>query len=108
VGETTRLYREMRVYGVGSDLDEAGLLRIAYDFRKTGRPAEGAEAFLELVTRFPAGPKAELALIRRAEILWSDLGRYDEARRSCRHLLESYPESEWKELAEDRLKSTPT
>ena len=36
--------------------------------KKSGNERDAAEAYLELATRFPEGPKAELSLIRRAEI----------------------------------------
>jgi len=103
--EGARLYREMRRYGVGSNLSESGLLRMAFDFHKAGRSEAAAEVFLELTTRFPAGPKAELALVRRAEICWNDLGSYELAADSYRRLIREYPESEWRELADARLRS---
>jgi membrane associated rhomboid family serine protease len=103
--EASRLYREMRRYGIGSNLSESGLLRLAFDLHKSGHPEEAAEVFLEVTHRFPAGPKAELALIRRAEILWNELGSCDLAEECYRDLLKSYPDSEWSELADARLRS---
>ena len=103
--ELARLYSEMRVYGVGSNLAEKDLLGLAFEFQKRGRAAEAAELFLELLHRFPMGPRAEIALIRRAELLWSELGKVDSAREAYRQFLEAYPESEWRDLAEARLGS---
>lgn len=102
---TASLYREIRVYGVGSMLDERALLRLAFDFQKAGRPGDAAEAYREILTRFPTGEVTDLAAIRRAEILWSELGRYEEARECYRTLLEEDRPSEWREVAEARLRS---
>jgi membrane associated rhomboid family serine protease len=99
------LYREMRVYGIGSMLDERALLRLAFDFQKAGRPGDAAEVYGEILTRFPEGEVTDLAAIRRAEILWGELGRYDEARACYRGLLERGRASEWAGLAEARLRS---
>lgn len=99
------LYREMRVYGVGSMLDERALLRLAFDFQKAGRPGDAAEVYAEILARFPTGDVTDLATIRRAEVLWTELGRYDEARACYRSLLEEGRPSEWTELAEARLRS---
>lgn len=99
------LYREMRVYGIGSMLDERGLLRLAFDFQKAGRSGDAAEAYGEILARFPASDVTDLATIRRAEILWSELGRYEEARACYGALLEGGRVSEWTGLAEARLRS---
>jgi tetratricopeptide (TPR) repeat protein len=99
------LYGEMRVYGVGTNLSESGLLRMAYEFRRGGWIQEAAEVFLELITRFPAGPKSEIALIRRAEILWSEMGNCNNAQACYEQLLEDYPQSDWADLAKARLQS---
>ena len=103
--EVSRLYLEMRRYGIGSNLAESGLLRVAFDLHKSGHAEEAAEVFLELTHRFPAGPKAELALVRRAEILWNELGALDLAEECYRGLLKDYPDGEWSELADARLRS---
>lgn len=100
-----RLYREMRRYGVGTNLKEAALLRLAYDFQRAGEPAAAAEAFEEVATRFPVGPRAELAMVRRAEILWSDLGRIEDALHAYERVLESHPRGEWRHFAEGRVRS---
>ena len=105
VDEVSRLYLEMRRYGIGSNLSESGLLRVAFDLHKSGHVEEAAEVFLELTHRFPAGPKAELALVRRAEILWNELGALDLAEECYRGLLKDYPDGEWSELADARLRS---
>jgi len=99
------LYREMRVYGVGSMLNEHALLRLAFDFQKAGRPGDAAEVYAEILARFPAGEVTDLAAIRRAEILWTELGRYEDARVCYRTLLEEGRKSEWTGLAEARLRS---
>lgn len=99
------LYGEMRRYGIGANLPERALLRLAYDFHKAGRPAEAVEVYDEIVSRFPAGEVTDLATIRAAELLWSELGRYEDARGWYRRLLESGSESEWRDVAEARWKS---
>ncbi len=101
--EIARLYREIRRYGIATNLNEAGLLKLAFRFRKAGRSEAAAEAFLEILTNFPADPKAELAWIRRAEILWDDLGRAGEAQETYRRFLAEFPDSEWRDVAEARL-----
>jgi len=103
IREIASLYREIRRYGIATNLNEAGLLKLAFRFRKADEPEAAAEAFEEIVTVFPAGPKAELAWIRRAEILWHDLGRTAEAQETYRRFLETFPESEWRDVAEARL-----
>lgn len=99
------LYREMRRYGVGANLPERALLRLAYDFQKAGRPAEAVSVYDEIVSRFPEGEVTDLAMIRAAELLWTELGRYEEARGWYRRLLDSGRESEWREVAEARWSS---
>jgi membrane associated rhomboid family serine protease len=105
VVEAASLYREMRVYGLGCNLTAQELLRLAQEFQAAGRPGEAAEIYRETLASAPAGPVADLAAIRRAEILWSELGRYEEARACYRDLLESGSAGEWRELAEARLRS---
>jgi membrane associated rhomboid family serine protease len=105
IDRAARLYGEIRRYGLGSNLSESGLLRMAFDFQKGGRVEEAAEVFLEVTNRFPSGPKAELALVRRAEILWNHLGSCESAGEGYRRLLEDYPDSEWADLADARLRS---
>ncbi len=105
VGELAKLYREMRRYGIASNLNEAGLLKLAFRFRRGECFEEAAEAFLEIATRFPADPKAELALIRRAETLWQDLGRTEEAQETYRRFLVDFPKSEWRDVADARFRA---
>ncbi|HMB70553.1 MAG TPA: tetratricopeptide repeat protein, partial [bacterium] len=102
---TASLYREMRVYAVGSLLNEQALLRLAFDFQKAGRPGDAAEAYAEILTRFPTSEVTDLAAVRRAEILWTELGRYEDARACYRTVLEEGRLSEWADLAEARLRS---
>lgn len=107
-GDTTAaasLYRETRVYGIGTTLSDRALLRLAFDFQKAGRAGDAAEAYREVANRFPAGEMTDLAAIRRAEILWSELGRYDEARECYRQLLDRTETGEWRHVAEARLRS---
>ncbi len=99
------LYREMRRYGIGTALNERTLMRLSFELQKFGEHEAAAEAYRELGNRFPDGPKAELALIRRAEVLWDKVGDVEAAVEGYRELLESYPESEWRDLAEARLRS---
>ena len=106
-GDTERmasLYRQMRVYAIPTNLDEAGLLKLAFRLQKSGHERDAAEAYLELASRFPEGPKAELALIRRAEIEWK-IGNYEEALAEYQRLLETYPGTDWRGLAEGRSSS---
>jgi membrane associated rhomboid family serine protease len=105
VVEAASLYREMRVYGLGCNLSPPELLRLAQEFQAAGRPGEAAEIYRETQASAPPGPIADLAAIRRAEILWSELGRYEEARACYRDLLGSGAAGEWRELAEARLRS---
>ena len=46
-----------------------------------------------------------LARLRAAEILWEKLGCLEEARAEYEKLLETYPKSEWREIAEARFSS---
>ena len=101
--EVAQLYREIRRYGIASNLNEAGLLKLAFRFRKGGYPEAAAESFLEIVSRYPADAKAELAMIRRAEVLWEDLGHASEALDTYRRFLVDFPDSEWCGIAEARL-----
>jgi membrane associated rhomboid family serine protease len=103
--ELARLVEEMRRYGVGSGLDARELLRLAFDLQKAGRADAAALVYEEITNRFPEGPLAEIALIRRAEIFWGVLGDYAQAQSDYRRLVDSHPASEWRELAEARLRS---
>lgn len=103
--EMARLHAEMRRYGVGTGLESRALLRLAFDLQKAAEPEAAAQVYEEITNRFPEGQLAELALIRRAEILWEELGDYEQAQTDYRRLLEAHPSSEWSDLAEARLKS---
>ena len=105
VRELARLHAEMRRYGVGTGLDSRRLLRLAFDLHKAGESAAAAQVYEEITNTFPEGQLAELALIRRAEVLWEELGDYEQAQADYRRLLEAHPASEWRDLAEARLKS---
>ena len=104
VERTAELYRQMRLYAIPTNLTESGLLKLAYLLRKGGHRREAAQAFLEIVNRYPDGPKAEIASIRRAELLW-ELGETEDALLEYERLLASHPESDWRELAEGRVDS---
>jgi membrane associated rhomboid family serine protease len=103
--ELARLHAEMRRYGVGTGLESRDLLRLAFDLHKAREPEAAAQVYEEITNRFPEGQLAELALIRRAEILWNDVGDYEQAQSEYRRLLDAHPASEWRDLAEARLKS---
>ncbi len=105
VPELARLVEEIRRYGLSSGMDARTLLRLAFDLQKAGRAAAAAAVFEEITDRFPQGELSELALIRRAETMWSELGDYDGALADYAKLLEMHPESEWRDLAEARLRS---
>lgn len=100
-----RLFVEMRRYGIGVGLNESALMRLAFDFQKAEQYTAAAAAYEEMRRVFADGPKAELALIRRAEILWEKIGDIEQALAVYRTLLSEYPESEWRDLAESRLRS---
>lgn len=100
-----RLYKEMRRYGIGTSLNDRMLMRLAFDLQKAERWEAAAETYLEICNRFPHGPKAELALIRRSELFWERLGDVPEAQAGYRRLLAEFPGSEWRDLAEARLRS---
>ncbi len=100
-----RLYKEMRRYGIGTSLNDRMLMRLAFDLQKAERWEAAAETYLEICNRFPHGPKAEMALIRRSEIQWEHLGNVPEAQAGYRRLLDEFPKSEWRDLADARLRS---
>jgi membrane associated rhomboid family serine protease len=103
--EAARIHREMRVHGIRARLPASALLRAAYEYQRNGRFEEAAGAYEEYVRRFPDGSAADLALARRAELLWEKLGRFEEAQVSYKRLLEAYERSEWRDLAAARLDS---
>ncbi|MFN8176485.1 MAG: rhomboid family intramembrane serine protease [bacterium] len=103
--ELAELHAEMRRYGVGTGLGSRELLRFAFDLQKAGEAEAACGVYEEITNRFPEGPLAELAVIRRAEVLWAELGDYDRAQADYTRLIELYPSSEWKDLAEARLRS---
>jgi membrane associated rhomboid family serine protease len=105
IDRVARLYGEMRRYGVGTNLGEAALLRLAFEFQRVGESTAAAEAFDEVASRFPVGPQAEMAMVRRAEILWSDLGRIEDALHAYERVLQSHPGGEWRHFAEARVRS---
>jgi TolA-binding protein len=105
IDRVARLYGEMRRYGVGTNLGEAALLRLAFEFQRVGESTAAAEAFDEVASRFPVGPQAEMAMVRRAEILWSDLGRIEDALHAYERVLQSHPGGEWRQFAEARVRS---
>jgi tetratricopeptide (TPR) repeat protein len=105
VGLAADLYLEMRKRGIEADLNASGLLKMAFEFQR-GRFDEAAVvAYEELGARFPEHPGADLARLRAAEILWEKLGRLEDARAEYEKLLETYPDSEWCEIAEARVSS---
>jgi membrane associated rhomboid family serine protease len=103
--EAARIHREMRVHGIRARLPARALLRAAYEYQRSGHLEEAAGAYGEFVQRFPDASAADLALVRRAELLWERLGRFEEAQASYKHLLETYESSEWRGLAAARLDS---
>ena len=103
--EIARLVEETRRYGVASGLDAPALLKLAFGFQKSGHAAAAAAMYEEITNRFPQGALSELALIRRAETLCGELGDYEGALADYGRLIESYPESEWRDLAEARRQS---
>lgn len=105
LGELAHLMEETHRYGVASGLDARSLLRLAFEFQKGGRTAAAARVYEEITNRFPQGALSELALIRRAEALWSELGDYEGALADYAKLLDMHPGSEWRDLAEARSRS---
>jgi hypothetical protein len=102
------LYREMRRYGIGTSLQPPALMRLAFDLQKAGEYDGAVEAYWQIETSFSGSDRAELAAIRRAEILWDQLGDMERAKLAYRQLLERYPKGEWRGLAEARLRSMDT
>ncbi len=105
---TGRLFLEMRRYGVGTTLSEPALMRLAFDLQKAEQYGAAVGVYEEIGQNFADGPKAELALIRRSEILWEKIGDIEEAQAGYRTFLNEYPESEWRDLADGRLRSMRT
>ena len=105
VDRVARLYSEMRRYGVGTNLQMPALLRLAFDLQRGGHANEAAIAFEELASRFPAGPEAELAMVRRAELLWCNLGRIEDALHAYENVLAAHPQGEWRHFAEGRVRA---
>ena len=99
-----RIYREMRVYAIPSNLSESGLLKLAFRLHKGDLLPEASLAYFEVAANFPDGPKAELAQVRRAEIEWK-LGNYEEALAEYERLSENYPESSWTDFIDGRIRS---
>ena len=52
----------------------------------------------------PEGERAETALMRAAEIARTSLGDYERAAECYRKLLDAYPYSNWRALAQERLR----
>jgi membrane associated rhomboid family serine protease len=102
---SAELHREMWGRGIYSDLSASALLRLAFDFQKSVHPEEAVGAYQEMQVRYPNHPGADLALLRAGEILWGKLGRIEDGRRMLGRLLASYPNSEWREVADARLAS---
>lgn len=102
------LYREMRRYGIGTSLQPPALMRLAFDLQKAGEYEGAVEAYWQIETSFAGTDRAELAAIRRAEILWDQLGDVERAKEAYRQLLKLYPKGEWRGLAEARLRSMDT
>jgi tetratricopeptide (TPR) repeat protein len=103
--ELAWLVTEMHRYGVGPGLESSGLLRVAFELQKAGQVEAAALVYEEIANLAPEGPVGELALIRRAEIAWGDLGDYEQAQADYNRLLAAHPASEWRDLAEARLRS---
>jgi membrane associated rhomboid family serine protease len=105
IGRQSELYREMRRYGIGTSLQPPALMRLAFDLQKAGEYEGAVEAYWQIETSFAGTDRAELAAIRRAEILWDQLGDMERAKTAYRELLKRYPMGEWRGLAEARLRS---
>ena len=99
--------------GLGQDVNRAYLEKVA-SFSKGKSyfltdPSGLEQILLRDVMEHTGSTAIEKALrptvIRRAEIHWSELGDYEQAQSDYRRLLECYPQSEWRELAEARLSS---
>lgn len=105
VATAADLHQEMRKRGIDADLSAASLLKMAFEFQKNRFDDAAVGAYTELSARFPEHPGADLACLRAAEILWDRLGRLEEGRAEYEKLLEKYPQSEWREIAEARFSS---
>lgn len=100
-----QLYREMRRYGIGTNLKEPALLRLAFDLQKAGCYQAAVDAYRDIETTHRNPATVELALIRRAELLWEKIGSLDEAKEAYARLLREFPDGDWRGLAEGRLRS---
>jgi len=105
MGTQGQLYREMRRYGVATNLQGPSLLRLAFDLQKAGRYQAAADAYRDIEATHPDPATVELALIRRAELMWEKVGDLDEAKEAYAQLVRQFPGSDWRELAEARLRS---
>ncbi|MBZ0266892.1 rhomboid family intramembrane serine protease [bacterium] len=105
ISRQAELYREMRRYGIGTSLQPPALMRLAFDLQKAGEFEGAVEAYWQIETSFVGTDRAELAAIRRAEILWDQLGDMDRAKTAYRQMIKQYPDGEWCGLAEARLRS---
>jgi len=99
------IYREMCRYGVGTNLKSPALMRLAFDLHKAGEFHAAADAYWQIETSSPGSDHAELAAIRRAELLWEKIGDVNAAKAVYERLLSGAPDGEWRELAEARLRS---
>jgi tetratricopeptide (TPR) repeat protein len=98
------LHREMWGRGVYTDLSASALLRLAFDLQKASYTEEAVGVYQEVQLREPGHPGADLALLRAGELFWK-LGRIEDGRRMLGRLLATYPNSEWKDVADARLAS---
>ena len=105
VAAVADIYREMRRYGIGTNLPGPALLRLAFEFQKAGKYKAAIEAYWQFETSSEGNDRAELAAIRRAELLWERIGDVEAAKAAYRTLLEQGVSGEWREVAEARLQS---
>jgi membrane associated rhomboid family serine protease/TolA-binding protein len=104
VQEAAKAYAAVVEYGLVTGLTPDQEFDLACALEEAGSAKRAFGLFRKTVVERPEGDRAETALMRAAEIARTSLGDYERAAECYRKLLDAYPYSNWRALAQERLR----
>jgi tetratricopeptide (TPR) repeat protein len=104
VHDAARAYAGVIEYGLPGGLTPDQKFDLACALEEAGQAGQAYGLFREVAVEHPSGERAETALMRAAEIARASLRDAARASECYRRLLEHYPYSTWRALAQERLR----
>jgi len=104
IPEAADAYAAVVSYGLPPGLTADQQFDLACALEEAGKAKEAYSLFSQTAAEHPAGERAEIALMRGAEIARTSLNDPERAAGCYRRLLDSYPYSSWRALVQERLR----